>query len=454
MTFAAPSTPQLDLRARLEDEEVDQVVLSLLGYHPVEIVESLEPLPADQRLELYQRLPDAVAAPVLTHADTEFRARILADVDPARLARILDRLLVDKAVDLLDEVDESRAAAILAELPAEDAEQLRALRRYPEHAVGHLMLRSFPRVAPETTAGSVLEHLRAAHPDLETMNNVYVVDGAGRLLGILSLRELVLAEPGARVERLMQSRIVAVTPDTDREEAANLISRYNFLALPVVDERKRLLGIVTVDDLIDVMIEENTEDMLRLGAVGGEAEDQPSYWGGRILSAVRNRATWLLLLFVGGTFTSLVLGHFSGPLQQQVALAFYIPLLIGTGGNSGSQAVMTVVRGLALGEIRTRDAWRVLTREAVTGVLLGLVLGIVAYLWVSTNPANRHVAGVVAATVVAICVWANTVGALIPILAHRLRIDPTVVSAPFITTLVDATGLVLYFVIAGALLGV
>jgi magnesium transporter len=452
MTFAAPVTSQFDLRARLKEGGLDQVVASLLTCHPVEIVEALESHRADEQLAIYQRLPDGVAAQVLANADTEFRAQILSQLEPERLARILDRLLVDKAADLLDEVPEARAARILEQMTPGVAEQLRALRCYPPSAVGHLMLRSFPRVTPEMTVAAALEHLRAAHPQLETMSNLYVVDAEQRLLGVVSLRELVLADPGERLGQRMQRRVVAVTADTDREEAANLISRYRFLALPVVDMDRQLLGIVTIDDLVDVLIEENTEDVMRLGAVSGGA-DQPSYWAGRILTAVRGRASWLLLLFLAGTLTATVLDHFSLLLRGEVALAFFIPLLIGTGGNAGSQAVMTVVRGLALGEIRGRDAARVLRREAITGALLGLCLGIIAFSWVTLRLGRPDLAAVVGLTALAVCVWANTVGCLVPILAHRLRIDPTVVSAPFITTLVDATGLVIYFVVARAVLG-
>jgi magnesium transporter len=247
-----------------------------------------------------------------------------------------------------------------------------------------------------------------------------------------------------------------VTPETDREEAANLISRYNFLALPVVDERRRLLGVVTVDDLIDVLIQEGTEDVLHLGGVSGgdDAEGETSYWAGRITSVVKKRVMWLLLLFVAGSLTSLVLRTFHGSIEKVVALSFFVPLLIGTGGNAGSQSVMTVVRGLALGEIRGRDAGRVLLREALTGLLLGLFLAALALVggWVATGSARLGL--VLAASVAAVCAWSTSVGALIPITARKLRVDPTVASAPFISTLVDATGLVIYFLIARAILGI
>jgi magnesium transporter len=317
-------------------------------------------------------------------------------------------------------------------------------------------VRRVPRISPNWTVAETHSHLQRTDDDLETVNNLYVVDIAGRLVGVVALRELVVSVPERRIGDLMQRRLIMVTPESDREEAANLISRYNFLALPVVDDDQTLLGVVTIDDLIDVLIQEGTEDALRMGGVAGpeDAPDTTSYWAGRISAVVRKRLTWLLLLFVAETGTGSVLRHFQTELHTATALALFIPLLIGTGGNAGSQAVTTIVRGLAVGEIRLRDGLRVLARECTTGLLLGLLLGMLAFgralLWKAPLP----LAAVVGLTVIAVCAWANTVGSMIPMLAQRLRIDPTVVSAPFITTLVDATGLIIYFVIAKTILGV
>jgi magnesium transporter len=221
-----------------------------------------------------------------------------------------------------------------------------------------------------------------------------------------------------------------------------------------VDEQRHLLGIVTVDDLVDVLIQEGTEDVLHLGGVSGgrDAEEDTSYWAGRIGSTVKKRIGWLLLLFVAETMTGSVLRMFRHEVEANVALSFFVPLLIGTGGNAGSQTVTTIVRGLAVGEIRLRDALRVWWRETSAGILLGLLLGIFGFgralLWGLSWP----FCAVIGLTMAAVCVWANTVGSLVPLLARRLRIDPTVVSAPFITTVVDATGLVIYFMIAKAIL--
>jgi len=456
MTFALPTIPSLDVRGLLERDGPQAVALCLLTLHPVEITEALEPLDHDERLDVVNALPVNIAAQVVLNADAEFRAGILARLSPASLAQVLDRLPVEHAARLLEQVDDEKQAAVLAAASPEDAAQMDAIRQAPPSSVGRLMVRLVPRIRPEMTVAEAFHYLRRAATSLETTHNLYVLDERGGLCGVVALRELVEADPRARIRDLMQTRLVMVTPDTDREEAANLISRYNFLALPVVDGDRRLLGVVTVDDLVDVLIQEGTEDLLRLGGVssGDDAEQNAGYWAGRIGSAVRKRIGWLLLLFVAGSFTSHVLRHFQMQVEALVALAFFVPLLIGTGGNAGSQTVMTVVRGLALGEIRPRDAGRVVLREMVTGLVLGVLLAAIAFCgaWVMTR--SVPLAGVLAISVIAICAWSTCVGALVPITAHWLRIDPTVASAPFISTLVDATGLIIYFLIARALLGV
>jgi magnesium transporter len=455
MTFAPTAPDDLDLRLVLEQDGPERAARRLLALHPVEIAEALEALDAEDRFDVVRYLPNQATARVLMHADAAFREGLLARLPPEGVAALLERLPMDDAAALIDQLPEEKAEAVRAYLPEEERDQLQSLRDYPPQSVGRLMVRRIPRLLPFLTAGETLERLRQVNAELETMNDVYIVDERGRLVGVTGLRELVLADPARPLRELMQTRLVMVTPETDREVAANLISRYNFLALPVVDGNTRLLGIVTVDDLIDVLIQEGTEDVLRMGGVGGheDAMESTPYWAGRITAVVKKRITWLALLFVAETLTGSVLRHFQGELERVVALSFFVPLLIGTGGNAGSQTVMTVVRGLALGEIRLADTLRVLWREMTTGVLLGLLLGVVAFSRALLWGAKLPLAFTVAITIVAVCTWANTVGSLVPLVAQRLRIDPTVVSAPFITTLVDATGLVIYFVIAKMLLG-
>jgi magnesium transporter len=260
-----------------------------------------------------------------------------------------------------------------------------------------------------------------------------------------------MAELDQPLSAVMRRKPVTVDAREDQESVANKIAKYNLLAVPVLEKDGSVVGFVTVDDVIDVMIEEQTEDILRMAAVEPGALDKP-YFDNPVLRVVRKRIGWLLFLFVAGTLTSKVLHAFEAELATVVALSFFIPLLIGTGGNAGAQTVMTVIRSLSLGEIGVRHAWRVALREAMTGMLVGLLIGAIAFgqaLWVT---GAFNLALTIAVTICAICVWSTTVGSIIPIAAHRLGIDPAVLSAPLITTLVDATGLLIYLTIAKIIL--
>jgi magnesium transporter len=288
--------------------------------------------------------------------------------------------------------------------------------------------------------------------------NLYAVDGDDHLLGVVSLRRLLPASPGASVESIMTREVITTAPDTPQDEVARLVSKYSFNALPVVDGENRILGIVTVDDVVDVLVARETETLLRMGGVAAPGEDEPwnrgvmNYFGTSIAKVVRMRLGWLLLLFVAETMTGSVLRYFEDELAKVVALSFFIPLIIGTGGNAGSQTVSTIIRALALGQIRLRDAWKVLLRETGSGFLLGTLLCIFAVVRTLLWKSGPQLALVVGLTILAVCAWANIIGSLVPLLAQRFRIDPTVVSAPLITTLVDATGLAIYMLIAKAIL--
>lgn len=268
-----------------------------------------------------------------------------------------------------------------------------------------------------------LDHLRDVHGDCETITDLYVLGPGRELDAVVSLRELVTAEPSSQVANLVHRDVVSVRPETDREDAARLVSRYDFLALPVVDADGVMLGVITVDDVIDVLVSEGAQDVLRLGGVEPASVNQP-YFSVPFLQVVRKRFGWLLLLFVAETLTGTVLRAFESELAQVVALSFFIPLLIGTGGNTGAQTVSTLIRGLALHEIRLRDTLHVVRRELISGFVLGALLGTVGFgralLWGSSVDLSL----VVGLSLLAICTWANTIGALIPLVAVRFKIDP------------------------------
>jgi len=302
------------------------------------------------------------------------------------------------------------------------------------------------------TVGDALKHLRAVAREKESIYACYVLEpGTGRLLGAVSLRDLVMSEFGRPLTEVMRKKPITVAATDDREAVAHKIAKYNLLAVPVIESSGEVAGFVTVDDVIDVMIEEQTEDILRMAGVEPGALDKP-YFDNPVWRVVRKRVGWLLLLFVGGTLTGTVLRHFEGQLSAVVALSFFIPMLIGTGGNAGAQTVMTVIRSLALREIRFRDAWKVVLREALTGLTVGIMIAVAALGQALLTGASLTLAATVALTMLAICLWSTAVGAVIPLVAERFGLDPAVLSAPLITTLVDATGLVIYFMIAKVVL--
>jgi magnesium transporter len=376
------------------------------------------------------------------------RGAVLEQLPPERSAAIIEGLSADERTDIVQHMSQHGRRRILTRVSSEAKTELEHLLQYDEHTAGGIMTTEFVRLNPQLTVADALKHIRSVAREKESIYACYVIEpDSGKLLGAVSLRDLVMAELDQPLTAVMNRRPVTVDARDDQESVANRIAKYNLLAVPVIETDGSVVGFVTVDDVIDVMIEEQTEDILRMAAVEPGALDKP-YFDNPILRVVRKRIGWLMFLFVAGTLTSKVLHSFESELAAVVALSFFVPLLIGTGGNAGAQTVMTVIRSLALGEIGVRNAWRVAVREALTGLLIGLLIGSVAFgqaLWIT---GTLPLAVTIAVTILAICVWSTTVGSIVPIAAHRLGVDPAVLSAPLITTLVDATGLLIYLTIA------
>ncbi|HTO76229.1 MAG TPA: magnesium transporter [Thermoanaerobaculia bacterium] len=449
MSLAKVIGPDIEELIRENPQELPAAIAEL---HPADIAELMDELPRDDRIVLFEVLPPERGAAVLSELKGETLRVVLHRASPEKLGSHLDRLPPDEVTFLLEHLSQRQREAVLAKMSPRDAAEAERLLRYPARTAGRLMTEKVARIRPEWTVAQTLGELKKIDPEVETIQSLYAVDDNGRLVGYVSLRKLFPAPPERRIAELMERRLLTVHVDTPQEDVARLVSKYDVHAIPVVDAEGRLLGIVTVDDVIDILIEEQTVDMLQLGGAPGK-EEVEGYFATKPLRNVRLRFNWLLLLFVAETFTGTVLRHFESELAKVVALSFFIPLLIGTGGNSGSQTVTTIVRGLAVGDIRLRDFGRVFFREAGSGLLLGLMLGAVGFgralLWGSTMP----LAATVGISILVICAWANAVGATIPMLATAVKIDPTVMSAPLIATLVDATGLAIYFVIAKSILG-
>jgi len=382
------------------------------------------------------------------------RGAILERLEPDRAGEILDGLSADERTGIIQQMSQHARRRVLLKLRPIVLVEVEHLLEYPAHTAGGIMTTEFVRLDPTMTVGDALKHIRAVARDKESIYACYVLEpGSWRLLGAVSLRDLVMAELESLVAEVMRRNPITVAALEDQESVARKMAKYNLLAVPVLEQDGRVVGFVTVGDVIDVLIQEQTEDIMRMAAVEPGALDRP-YFDNSIARVVRKRVGWLLLLFVAETFTGTVLRYFESELAAVVALSFFIPLLIGTGGNAGSQTATTIIRGIALGEIRMREGWRVLGREMSIGAAIGVLIAVVAFgralLWGS----SIELAVTVSISVLMICAWSTTIGSLIPLVAHRMRIDPAVLSAPLIATLVDATGLVIYFSVAKVILHV
>jgi magnesium transporter len=421
---------------------------------PEDLAELLNQLRLNEAAAIISMLPLARCIELYDQPTMRRRAAIAQELEPARVAAILEGLSADERTDVIQKMGLHQRHRILPKFSPDVRSELEDLLQYPDHTAGGIMTTEFVRLDPKMTVAEALQHIRTVAQEKESIYACYVMEAeTDKLLGAVSLRDLVMAELDRPVVSVMRRKPITANALDDQEKVAEKIGKYNLLAVPVVEQDGSVVGFVTVDDVIDVLIEEQTEDILRMAAVEPGAMDKP-YFDNPILRVVRKRIGWLLLLFVAGTLTSAVLHRFESELAAVVALAFFIPLLIGTGGNAGAQTVMTVIRSLALGEVGVRHAWRVVGREAATGVLVGLLVTPIAFVQALFWNAPLPLALTVSVTMFAICVWSTTVGSLIPILAQRFGVDPAVLSAPLITTLVDATGLIIYFTIAKIILGV
>jgi magnesium transporter len=368
------------------------------------------------------------------------------------MSRLLEAMAADNRVELLRRLDPEVVESLLPLVARAERHDIRMLLSCPPNSAGSVMTTEYASLPADITVSEALDRLRVQAPNSETIYYVYVLDSERHLLGFVSLRDLVLARPQTLVGDLMQQDLVTVKVDDDQELLAQQMARYDLLAIPVIDSSRRLVGIVTHDDAIDVVVEEATEDVLRLGGVGAMDEN---YLDAHFTTVWRKRAMWLSCLFVAELFTFTALAQFEDAIASILALSLFVPLCISTGGNSGSQAATLITRAMALGEIRPIDWWRVLRHELAMGVALGITLGAIGFVRAVVTPqsvlgkADRWMlALVISQAVGAICLWGTLVGSMLPLLFRRLGFDPAFASSPFVATFVDVTGIVIYFSIA------
>ena len=410
----------------------------------------LEDLQESELSRLFDILGDESLGELLTVLHEREAADVLERMSAAQAADILEELDPDDATDIINEVDPEFSDTILVAMEPEEAAELRELMAFPADSAGGIMTPAFVAISPGLRADQAVAALRRVAEEAETVYYVYVLDPDERLLGVLSLHRLVLTRPETLVSELMYRDPITVRASEDQEAAARIIVERNLLALPVVDDDGRLVGIITADDIHDVLQMEATEDIERLG--GSAPLDEP-YLRASPFLLFRKRIVWLLVLFMAQFVTLAVYDHYEVLLRQEVLLALFVPILIGTGGNVGSQTVTTVIRAMALGEAGPRHFFRIMRKEFVTACGLGLVMGSLMFLR-GTFEGGREIGLTVGLTVLVLTIWAALVGAMLPLALSKLRVDPAVVSAPFISSFVDATGLVVYFSLAQLILHV
>jgi magnesium transporter len=435
------------VRGRLEQDDLAGAVSLIEALRSPDQADLFAELDEATQTALLPRLDPGDSADILEEMEDDEAARLVDSLPVANLARIVDAMEPDEAADLLAELDANQVTTILSRL--EDPNEVRPLLLHSEDSAGGLMTTSHLVLRRRMTVAEAVATVRRLKPESEEIYLLFVVDQHGKLSGAITFRQLVMAEPETLLQDIMDPEVITVPVGVDQEEVARIVSRYDLLAVPVVDDQGLLVGIITVDDVIDVLVDEATEDIQRLGA--SAPLDKP-YLNTIPLTVFRKRIGWLLLLFVTETLTGTVLRHFEVELAAVVSLAFFIPLLIGTGGNAGSQTTSTIIRALALGELDKSKLLKPLWHETQVGLLLGTAMGVFAFARALLWKTSTGVAFTVAIAIFVIVLWANVLGSVLPLLAHKLKIDPTVVSGPAMTTMVDATGLFIYFTIAGLVL--
>ena len=448
---------QPEIKALFESRDLGTLKEVLSDWTPADIAELLTDLPEYEQAVIFRLLPKDLAADVFEHIDFDLQVSLLKGLGKEESAAILNEMSPDDRTALFEDLPGSVAKQMITLLSPEERKIAVTLLGYPEESVGRLMTPDYIDLKPDWTINEVLSHIRQYGKDSETLNVLYVVDDKGKLIDDIKIRDFILASPESKVSDLMDENFVALNVSDDQESAVEVFKKYDRVALPVVDASGLLIGIVTVDDVFDVAEEEATEDIHKLAAV--EALDEP-YSSTPLLTMVKKRAFWLTILFVSQVLTAIAMGFFEDQLNKAVILSIFIPLVISSGGNSGSQAATLVIRAMAVGDIALTDWWFIMRREIISGLLLGCALGFIGFIqviilsnFIVELQAHLVLIGLtVTFSLILIVLWGTLSGSMLPIILKKLGADPAASSAPLVATMVDVTGLIIYFSVAILLL--
>lgn len=435
----------------LEERNHIELKRTIEKRHPSEIARVLEELAPETVGFVFRLLPKDRAIEVFDFMDVDKKQVLLYSLSGDMVATLLNEMSPDDRTELFEELPAKVVKKYLSLLSESERHLANMLLGYKEKSAGRLMTTDFVDLKEDQTVDDALNHVRKTAPDKETIYLLYVISKDRRLVGGLSLKELILAPGNKLIHEIMHRNIVSVSTDTDQEEVAHVFEEYDFIAVPVVDKEGRLVGIITHDDVLDIVREEDTEDIHIMAGVSTLEED---YFKMGLLGSVKKRIGWLGLLILLESFSSNIIKLYSSSLESIVALAFFIPMLTDTGGNTGTQSSTLVIRGMATGDIELGEGGKVLLREAATGLILGVLLGIFAYVRSYMTQRDPRIAVVVGLSLFVVIVLSNIVGALLPLVAKRLHLDPAVMAGPLITTIVDIVGLMVYFELAHLAFGI
>jgi len=446
-----------EISEMIKEKKFSELKRYLVETNPADVAEVLNELPKEQYMVLYRLLPKELAAEVFVDLDSDLQERLISAFSDMELKEVLDELYLDDTVDIIEEMPASVVRRILANSTPYSRKRINTLLMYPKDSAGSLMTPEYIGLKKDWTVDQAFELIRRVAIDKETIYTCYVTDSKRVLIGLVTAKMLLLADRNQLISEIMEDNVIAVSTTEDQEVVAQMIDKYDFLALPVVDAENRLVGIITVDDVIDVMHEEVEEDIAKMNAI---AVSEKPYLKTTVFELWKNRIPWLLLLMVSATFTGMIISGFEDALAVQAALTAFIPMLMGTGGNSGSQSSVTIIRALSQGEIEFKDIFRVVWKEIRVAVLCGVSLAIGTFVKILLidnlllgSAISLPVAAVVCVTLCVTVFCAKFIGCTLPMLAEKIGLDPAVMASPFITTIVDAVSLVVYFQVAGMLLG-
>ena len=438
--------------ALLDEKKYSELKNLLSEMNEADIAAVLKELPQEKLPLLYRILPKELAAEVFVNMDSDAQEFLIRAFSDNELREVLDELYVDDAVDIIEEMPATVVKRILMHTDPEVRKSINEILQYPEDSAGSIMTIEYVDLKKYMTVEDAFTRIRRTGVDKETIYICYVTDENRKLLGIVTVKDLLLSEKNAKIFEIMDTNIISANTLEDKEIVAEKFRKYDLLALPVVDQENRLVGIVTIDDAMDVLQDENTEDIEKMAAI--TPTDKP-YLKMSVFETWKKRFPWLLLLMVSATFTGKIITHFEDALQSYVVLTAFIPMLMDTGGNCGGQSSVTIIRGLSLGDITFRDTFRVIWKEFRVSFLCGVTLALVNFgKMLLIDRVGVMVAAVVCVTMVLTIILAKFIGCTLPILAKRLRFDPAVMASPFITTIVDALSLLIYFRVASMILGI